>query len=199
MNSSVNEIRMCPATIFAVSRTDRVIGRIMFLVSSISTIRGIRGIGVPIGTKCASLFLVFIIKKNIIDPLQTDRAIGKFTEICAVGPKVEGIKDQAFITVSPTNKVVIILLVSEVLIFFIEISLSLDRADIGAMAAILAFDLEIDFVIVIANGAEIISQLVLIIEFDGSNIEKSPVIIVICFLLLLFCSLFCGILSILRC
>lgn len=39
--------RRCPAIIFAVSRTHNVIGRIIFLVSSIKTINIIKAPGVP--------------------------------------------------------------------------------------------------------------------------------------------------------
>lgn len=46
-----------PATIFAASRTARVPGRIIELTVSIITITGIRGAGVPRGTKCAILWL----------------------------------------------------------------------------------------------------------------------------------------------
>lgn len=41
----------CPATIFADNRIAKVNGRIMFLVSSIKTIKFIRIIGVPFGTE----------------------------------------------------------------------------------------------------------------------------------------------------
>jgi len=44
-------INKCPATILAISRTDRVRGRITFLMDSIITINGIKIIGVPVGTK----------------------------------------------------------------------------------------------------------------------------------------------------
>ena len=40
-----------PATILAVSRIARVIGRIMFLMNSIRTIKFIRGSGVPVGVR----------------------------------------------------------------------------------------------------------------------------------------------------
>jgi hypothetical protein len=43
--------RRCPAIILAASRTERVIGRIMFLISSIITMKGINGAGVPKGTR----------------------------------------------------------------------------------------------------------------------------------------------------
>lgn len=41
----------CPAIILAVSRTAKVIGRITFLIVSIHTIKGIKTLGVPWGTK----------------------------------------------------------------------------------------------------------------------------------------------------
>ena len=47
-----NWTNKCPATILALSRTARVNGRITLLVSSMSTINGIRAPGVFIGTKC---------------------------------------------------------------------------------------------------------------------------------------------------
>ena len=42
-------IKRCPAIMFAVSRTAKVPGRIMFLIVSIITINGIRILGVPWG------------------------------------------------------------------------------------------------------------------------------------------------------
>lgn len=43
--------RRCPAIILAASRTERVIGRIMLLMISMITMKGIRAAGVPMGTK----------------------------------------------------------------------------------------------------------------------------------------------------
>jgi hypothetical protein len=43
--------RRCPATILAVKRTERVIGRIRFLMVSIKTIKNDSPIGVPSGTR----------------------------------------------------------------------------------------------------------------------------------------------------
>lgn len=48
-------ISRCPAIRLAVSRTQSVIGRIRFLVSSINTMKDIRAFGVPCGTRCASM------------------------------------------------------------------------------------------------------------------------------------------------
>lgn len=47
----ISLISKCPATILAANRTERVIGRIKFLTSSIKTMRGISILGVPAGTK----------------------------------------------------------------------------------------------------------------------------------------------------
>ena len=45
----------CPARIFATKRTDKLIGRIKELKSSIITIKGKRPKGEPAGTKCANI------------------------------------------------------------------------------------------------------------------------------------------------
>lgn len=47
-----------PAIIFAVKRTVKVMGRIIFLMVSIQIIKGIKIIGVPWGTKCLNMWLV---------------------------------------------------------------------------------------------------------------------------------------------
>lgn len=48
-------MRRWPAIMLAVNRTQRVMGRIMFLVSSMRTINLMRATGVPWGTKWASM------------------------------------------------------------------------------------------------------------------------------------------------
>lgn len=45
---------ICPAIMFAVRRTDKVKGRIINLILSITTINGIRALGQPKGTKWAN-------------------------------------------------------------------------------------------------------------------------------------------------
>ena len=44
---------MCPALMLAMSRTERVIGRTKILTVSISTKKGLRGAGAPIGSNPA--------------------------------------------------------------------------------------------------------------------------------------------------
>jgi hypothetical protein len=58
----VNVSKMWPAVIFAHSRTDRVIGRIICLIDSISTINWESASGVDSGTRCLKkLFVLWII------------------------------------------------------------------------------------------------------------------------------------------
>lgn len=54
-------INRCPAIIFAANRTAKVPGRIMFLIVSIHTIKGIRIGGVPWGTRWANIWVVLLI------------------------------------------------------------------------------------------------------------------------------------------
>lgn len=54
-------INRCPAIIFAANRTAKVPGRIMFLIVSIHTIKGIRIGGVPWGTRWANMWVVLLI------------------------------------------------------------------------------------------------------------------------------------------
>ena len=45
---------MCPALMFAISRTERVIGRAIILTVSIRTKKGFNAAGAPIGNKAAT-------------------------------------------------------------------------------------------------------------------------------------------------
>lgn len=49
----------CPAIIFAVNRTAKVPGRIILLIVSIQTIKGIKTPGVPWGTRCINICWVW--------------------------------------------------------------------------------------------------------------------------------------------
>lgn len=66
--------RRWPAIIFAAKRTERVIGRIIFLTSSIMTIKGIKAGGVPIGTKWAKNEVKLFTKLKIIKLSHKGRA-----------------------------------------------------------------------------------------------------------------------------
>ena len=63
-----------PATMLAVKRTERVIGRIRELTNSINTIKGIKRGGVPTGTKWASMLLGTVFQAITMCPNQRGRA-----------------------------------------------------------------------------------------------------------------------------
>jgi len=71
------DISKCPAIRFAVSRTDRVIGRIRLLTNSIITINIIKALGVPCGTRWYNIMFVFFIQPNNINLIQKINEIGK--------------------------------------------------------------------------------------------------------------------------
>ena len=57
---SSNVSSKCPAIIFEVKCTASVPGRIRVLIVSMITINGINVVGVPWGTKCSNMWLVFL-------------------------------------------------------------------------------------------------------------------------------------------
>lgn len=89
-------IRRCPATILAARRTDRVIGRIRFLISSITTIKGMRTPGVPAGTKWDKNLLIALRTKPTSVKNQTQTANLSVKEILLEGVKVYGVNPMKF-------------------------------------------------------------------------------------------------------
>lgn len=69
----------CPAIIFAANRTERVIGRIIFLIVSIKTIKKDRAMGVPKGTKWVNIWFIILIQPYNINKIQNGSAIDKAT------------------------------------------------------------------------------------------------------------------------
>lgn len=78
-----------PAIIFAANRTDKVIGRIMFLIISMITIKGISAAGVPIGTKWARKSVILLIILNIMNLNQKGKANERVIAKCLVDVKVK--------------------------------------------------------------------------------------------------------------
>jgi len=78
----------CPAIIFAASRTDSVIGRILNLINSTHTMNGVIANGVPIGIRCAFSSLVLLKIGIIIDIIQMGNANLKVIAIWDVGVNV---------------------------------------------------------------------------------------------------------------
>lgn len=75
---------------FAANRTDSVIGRIICLTVSMSTINCDKGNGVLRGTRCLRKWLVLFLKLNIMNLIQRGNAILKVNIICALNVKMYG-------------------------------------------------------------------------------------------------------------
>lgn len=84
----------CPAIIFAVNRIANVPGRIILLIVSIQTIKGIRTGGVPWGTKWANMWTVLLIHPNNINLNHKGKASDKVKVKCLVLEKIYGNKDK---------------------------------------------------------------------------------------------------------
>ena len=76
----------CPAIILAVRRTANVPGRIRLLIVSIITINFINIVGVPWGTKCSNMWLVFFIQPNNINLIHSGKATVSVTGCNAFQP-----------------------------------------------------------------------------------------------------------------
>ena len=78
----IRERRMCPAVIFAASRKDKVIGRRVILIHSISTRNGLSHPGAPSGRKWAVEDLRSKEKEEIIMVSQRGRPRDKVRARC---------------------------------------------------------------------------------------------------------------------
>lgn len=85
-----------PATIFAVSRTAKVIGRINWLLVSIKTSKGIKKAGVPSGKRWAAIWIMLFAHPLIRNLSQIVIANSKFSDTWAVAEKLKGAKDIMF-------------------------------------------------------------------------------------------------------
>lgn len=85
-----NEINKWPAIILAANRTDKVIGRIIFLVVSINTMKDESIIGVPFGTKWENILFVFFIHPYNRKIIHIGIAKVNVIIICLVAVKIYG-------------------------------------------------------------------------------------------------------------
>jgi len=93
------------------NRTDKVIGRIMLLTSSIKTIKLRSGVGVPVGTVWAIIFIVLFFQPKIIIAIHNIRADGNEIMIWAFGVKVNGDMAIRFLNIIKINKEITISIV----------------------------------------------------------------------------------------
>ena len=85
-----NVISRWPAIMFAANRTANVIGRIMILIVSIKTMKGVSKRGVPIGIKWVSILLILnILLKDIIANQQVILNVN-VKIMCLVGANTKG-------------------------------------------------------------------------------------------------------------
>lgn len=89
-------INKWPATMLAVKRTHKVIGRIIVLVNSIRTMKFIKNLGVPWGTKWIKKLLVFMKIPNNKVLIQKHRAKKRVTVNCEVLAKFWGNRAKKF-------------------------------------------------------------------------------------------------------
>lgn len=83
-----NVIRRWPAIMFAVNRTAKVRGRIRLLIVSINTINIISGVGVPCGTRWASISMVLLNQPNTIKEIHRGKAMASVIDMCLDAVKI---------------------------------------------------------------------------------------------------------------
>jgi len=122
-------ISKCPAIKFAVKRTQRVKGRMIFLINSIITIKFIKGPGVPWGSKWDKEWLVFCSQPKETMVIQKVRDKGRVILKWEEREKICGYKAVKFIIKINRNKdkIVTLILFS---IFFNEKLISFLNIDI---------------------------------------------------------------------
>ena len=106
----------------AASRIARVKGRVIDLTTSISTIKGIRALGVPLGTKCAINASLFTKKGRVTTPNHKASPRGRVNLMCLVDVKTYGISPRKLLT---TIRINTLLSTSDALIPTLEIFTSL--------------------------------------------------------------------------
>ena len=92
----MSSIIKCPANILEINRIERVTGRIIFLMSSIKTIKDKRIKGVPIGTKWDNTSVKNVIRPQRIIDNQITKAKGNTTTKWTVGVKLNKDKEIVF-------------------------------------------------------------------------------------------------------
>lgn len=75
---------VCPASIFAKSRTDKLKGLIKYDTTSITTRKGIKGFGTPLGTKRLKKSVLLLKKLINVIPKNNENAIWNVKMICPV-------------------------------------------------------------------------------------------------------------------
>lgn len=172
--------RRWPATMLAESRIDKVIGRIIFLTSSIRTIKFINIIGVPVGTVWAIIFFTFFAQPNNIIDIQIIKAVGKDIIICALGVKTKG--DKAIKFVDIINKKILRKKIVKPFLLLAD-KRGFNSLNIFSLTIPIKFEnlLELKnflFKVKVIGNKRVI-QAILNLRLEGSNIENKFIIIFI--------------------
>lgn len=93
-----------PAIMFAERRIAKVPGRIIFLIVSINTIKGINTVGVPWGIRWINICFVLFNHPNNINPNHRGRAKERVIVICLVLVKIYGNKPKKLLKRIRLNK-----------------------------------------------------------------------------------------------
>jgi len=169
---------MWPATILADSRIDKVIGRIMLLTVSISTIKFIKAKGVLVGTMWDSILFVLFAHPKIIIDSHIERAVGNVIIIWAVGVNVKGVREIMFITKISENVIVKILIVPLVGFDCVKAFISFIKWESIRFLIIVILLFFLNFVMITAiRGSNTDNQFIDINLIDGSNLENKLFII----------------------
>jgi hypothetical protein len=176
------DINRCPAIMFAVSRTHKVIGRIKLLTSSINTMKFIRATGVPWGNRWDSMCLVFFIHPNIMIVSHVHKDIGRFIVKCAVVEKICGYIAKKFI-----GKMVMNIRIKIIFVPFSEFGRVYDTSFLNVLMIFFFAVSSVDAIFhsledgTIATTA-MINQALDTNDVDGSKVENKLVIIFTFFL-----------------
>jgi hypothetical protein len=174
----------CPAIRFAVNRTHRVIGRMIVLVSSITTMNIISMGGVPWGSRWASICFVLVIHPMMVTVVHRLRERGRVIDRCEVREKVWGNRAEKFMIM--IDRMIVRFVFSIPLFPFVSLVLtSFFRIFNGFVSEV--FSGVEDFQII--DGMRREDRIKRIhgndhVVDDGSNVEKRLVIILLVFFLL---------------
>ena len=177
------ESMRCPAIMFAVSRTDRVIGRIMFLIISMITMKGRSAEGVPVGTMWANIILGDFIHPNNMRDNQKVRARGKFNIMCLVGVNRYGNNPEKLMTIIIRSAGIICIFTAVFLLGLVVSLASLEMVLENKLVISTLFGVVLKKCFGISRGVNRSNQFILNMDVEGSKIENRLFIMFIfCFL-----------------
>jgi len=168
-----SNISRCPATMLAVSRTDKVIGRIMFLTISIINIKLMRISGVPIGIVWIIMCFAINLQAKIIIIIHIENVNENVILIWAVGVKMKGNKAIKF-KIMMNKKITLIKKIIPLGVLIISAFISL-----LILLKVKCFLFPKNFNLINNMiGNMIDAQEILIVDEDGSKIENRFIIII---------------------